>query len=177
MSLLASRYAKALFDAAAARDAVEAVAQDLAVVKQELEDPTVRAMVLDPDTPAETRHRVLLTLGQGRDELTRNLLSVLESRRRCDVLPNLQIAFRRLVMQQRGEVDGLLETAHPPDEDSLRAIQATANKLTGKQVVLTVRENPELIGGVRLRVGNTLYDGSLLSAIEDLERRLMTARI
>ena len=44
-------------------------------------------------------------------------------------------------------------------------------------VSLTVQENPELIGGVRLRVGNTLFDGSVAAALEDLEKQLMRAQI
>lgn len=177
MSRLANRYAKALFLAAEARKATDVVARDLDAVAATLREPAVRALVLDPDTPAVRRKRVLDELGSGRHELTRNLFAVLLARHRQELLPELPAAFQDLCMQHRGQVRGLLETAHPLSRGSLEALEATANALAGKTVVLSVTENPDLVGGVRLRVGNTLYDSSVATAIDELERRLMSAPI
>ena len=177
MSLLANRYARALFDAAQSSDAIDAVAGDLTTVARALADPVIRAVVLEPDTPVATRRRALEKLAENFHQLTKNLVQMLLARRRQALLTCLQPAFRRLVMEAAGEVDGLLESAAPLSEDTLRAVTSTAAALSGKTVVLTVRENPDLIGGVRLRIGNTLYDSSVATAIEELERALMSAPI
>ena len=77
----------------------------------------------------------------------------------------------------RGKVVGVVETAKLIDEAGIKVLEAHAAKLTGKNVTLEVEFNSDLIGGVRLRLGNTLYDGSVATILEDLERSLMEAPI
>ena len=85
--------------------------------------------------------------------------------------------FIKLVHDSRGEVEGTVETAKPIDDDELRKIEAAASVTFGKKVSLRVEVDPELIGGIRLRVGNTLFDGSVATALDDLERKLMEAPV
>ena len=113
----------------------------------------------------------------GAHELVLNLVDTVHRRRREVVLFEIYADYRALVMEDRGELEGVLETAHPLPELEFRDLQKLACDLTGKMVSLTVQENPELIGGVRLRVGNTLFDGSVAAALEDLEKQLMRAQI
>ncbi len=77
----------------------------------------------------------------------------------------------------RGEILGVLESAKSVDELAVREMEGRATRLAGKKVTLEVKVDEELIGGVRIRIGNTLYDGSVATAIEDLHRRLMDAPI
>ena len=77
----------------------------------------------------------------------------------------------------RGEVEGEVETPKPLDQDQLADLEKAASQTFGKRVSLSMRINPDLIGGVRVRVGNTLYDGSIETALEELERRLMEAPV
>ena len=106
-----------------------------------------------------------------------NLVGVLQHRRRLEVLPDLPTAFRDLLMQDRGEVEGTAESAHPLDDAELEALTNLASRLSGKKVVLTAAHKPELIGGVRLVVGNVLYDGSLRAALEQLEGKLQQTSV
>ena len=102
---------------------------------------------------------------------------MLLARRRYQILPDLAVPFRRLRMEERGEVDGLLETAQLLSELTARKLEKVAGKLTGKKVLMTVVEKPDLIGGVRLRIGNTMYDSSVATEIEELEKQLNRAAI
>lgn len=177
MSLLTQRYAKAIFEVAEKAGAVDAVASDLSRLSSILSDPAVGGPILSPDTKADVRQKVLdKILGDGHD-LTRNFIGVVMRRRREAVLPGLSEDFAEMQRTARGEVLGLLETAKLVDELAVRELETRASVLVGKKVTLQVKLDESLIGGVRIRIGNTLYDGSVATAIEDLHRRLMEAPI
>jgi F-type H+-transporting ATPase subunit delta len=177
MTLLAKRYAEALYAPAKGRGAIDAVGGELASLHQALQAPGARALLTSPDvTPAE-RSRLFGRLAQSSHPLVANLIGVLQHRRRIDALFDLHPAFRALAMADRGEVEGTAESAHPLDAAELQALGALAGRLSGKKVQLTTALRPELLGGVRLRIGNVLHDGSLLAALDQLERKLSQATI
>jgi F-type H+-transporting ATPase subunit delta len=177
MSLLTQRYAKAIFEVAEKAGAVDAVAGDLARLSTTLSDPALGGPILSPDTKAEARERVLQSILGDAHDLTRNLVGVVLRRRREAVLPDLASEFAAMQRAARGEVLGILESAKPVDELAVREMENRAATVAGKKVTLEVNVDEELIGGVRIRLGNTLYDGSVATAIEDLHRRLMDAPI
>ena len=177
MTLLAKRYATALHTLATEKGAVDAVASDLAVVHAVLSAPAARALLTSPDVSAAERANVLTKLGAGRSELLRNLIGVLKTRRRLDVLFDLYPAYRALVMATRGEIEGTVEAAHPLSAEELAALTALAGRLSGKKVVLSVVQRADLIGGVRLRISNVLYDGSLRAALDQLGQKLQQAAV
>ncbi len=177
MTLLAKRYATAVFALATQQNAVDAVGNDLAALHAELAVPAARALLTSPDVNDKERAAVLDKLCAGRSQLLKNLVGVLQHRRRLDVLFDLAPAFRDLVMASRGEVEGVVESAHPLSADDLTALRALAGRLSGKTVQLTATTKPGLLGGVRLRIGNLLYDGSLRASLEQLEQKLNQAAV
>ena len=177
MSLLSRRYGTALFLAASDKGAVDEVDEGLERLDTALKEPGLRALSTNPTTPAKKRLQALQSAVAGAHELVRNLVNIVHRRRREVVLAEIYADYRALVMEDRGELEGVLETSHALPELEFRDLEKLACDLTGKMVSLTVQENPELIGGVRLRVGNTLFDGSVATALEDLEKQLMRAQI
>ena len=177
MSLLAKRYAEALFALATQQGAVDAVAADLAAIHSALATPAARALVVSPDVKPEERARVLDKLTQGRNVLVRNSVGVLQHRRRLEALFELHPEFRALVMAARGEVEGVVESAHALGADEVGSLEALAGRLSGKKVKLTVVIRADVLGGVRLRVGNVLYDGSLQSQLGQLAQKLAQAAV
>lgn len=177
MTLLAKRYATALFALAKEKGVADAVASDLAALHGELHAPNAAALLTSPDVAADERKGILAKLTEGRHELVANLVGVLQHRRRLEVLADLPTAFRDLFMADRGEVEGVAESAHPLGDEELAALATLANRLSGKKVVLTASHRPDLIGGVRLIVGNVLYDGSLRAALDQLESKLQQSSV
>lgn len=177
MTLLAKRYAEAVYASAKGQGAVDAVAADLLAVQQSLASPAAQALLQSPDvTPAE-RAAILDKLVAGRHTLTKNLVGVLQHRRRLEVLFSIHDAFRTLLMAERGEVLGVAESAHALSADELAALTTLAGRLSGKKVQLSSTVRPELLGGVRLVVGNVLYDGSLRAALDQLQHKLAQAPV
>jgi F-type H+-transporting ATPase subunit delta len=177
MTLLAKRYATALFLLASQQGVVDAVDGDLQVLHETFAQRTAKAMLTSPDVSAAEREQVLQKLAEGRHQLVQNLLGVLQHRRRLEVLFDLYPAFRSLRLADRGEVEGVAESPHALAAEDVAALQELAGRLSGKKVSLTVAIRPELLGGVRLRVGNVLYDGSMAAQLTQLEQRLLQAAI
>ena len=175
MSILAKRYARALFALASEKGAVDAVTADLAKVAGAFDDPAARAVLMDPQTKRSERKSVLLRLLGDGHELSSNLIGVLSQRRREDIVPAMHEAFIGLAREARGELEGVVETAVPLDDGQTATVSEAVAKLVGQKVDVRTEVNADLIGGVRVRVGNTLYDGSVATALEELERRLMDA--
>lgn len=175
MSLLAKRYATALFALAHEAGAADTVASDLEGLHAEFAARETRAMLQSPDVGAAERGVVLEKLGHGRHQLVQNLMGVLEHRRRLEVLFDIYPAYRALLLEHKGEVEGVVESPHPVGPEQLAELTQVAARLCGKQVTLTAEERPELLGGARLRVGNVLYDGSMKAVLEQLRGRLLQA--
>lgn len=70
-------------------------------------------------------------------------------------------------------VSGLVETAAPVSSDLLARIKAEVGRMMGREVHLLVEENPELLGGIRVRVGDLVIDGSLQRQMEDFRRAML----
>jgi F-type H+-transporting ATPase subunit delta len=177
MSLLAKRYAGALFGLAAEQGVAERVAADLDALHRDCAAPGSRALLLSPDIGAAERGIVLEKLGHGRHRLVQNLIGVLQHRRRLAVLGDIAPTFHALLLEHRGELEGTAEVARPLDQAQLGQLAALASRLSGRQVTLKSALRPELLGGVRLVVGNTLYDGSLRAALDQLEQALLQATL
>jgi F-type H+-transporting ATPase subunit delta len=175
MTLLAKRYAAALFQVAQDKGVVDTVGADLQTLHAALQDPDVRAAVASPDSSPAIRRNVLEKLVAGKHELLGNLVQVVLARRREAMLPDLWPAWRALVMEARNEAEGVVETPHSLTDEDLGRLGQLATRLSGKTVTLSSRIMPDLIGGVRLRVRNELYDGSVKNALEQLQRQLLEA--
>jgi len=177
MSLLARRYATALFEVAESRQATAAVLADLDQLCALFGSPDGRALLGDPNTSRQKLHELLgRTLAHGH-ELTKNAAAVVVERRREAILPDLAAELRAMAQAKAGEAVGVVETARPLPEEEQTALREQLARRTGKRIVLEVRANPDLLGGIRVRVGNTLYDGSLLGELEALQQTLLAAPV
>jgi F-type H+-transporting ATPase subunit delta len=110
------------------------------------------AGTLDPDRARKVARR--LAEGAGRDSLA--VLS----------------AFQRLVRLERDRHTALVESATPLADDVRHEIEASLVRLHGEGLRLVFALNPALLGGVRIKVGSDVYDGSVRGRLDALEGRL-----
>ena len=177
MSLLAKRYAEALHALAKAQGATDAVAAGARAVHDSLATSAARDVLLSPDLTREQRGALLGKLTAGSHALLVNFVGVLQQRHRVEVLFDFYPALRDLIMAERGEVEGVVETPRALGEADMSTLGELAERLSGKKVSLTQRHRPEVLGGVRLRIGNVLYDGSMQASLAALEQKLLQASI
>jgi len=176
-AIIARRYATALLEAAQAAGNLEKVRADLAFVRHTLEQkPEARAFFTSPKINPGAKKRVMESLFGGRVErTTMSFLAVLIDRRREAYFDEIIQSLEHLAYLATGLTEAEIRTAVPMDEAWYqRFVQALEAKL-GRRLAATFRVDPELRGGVVVRIGDTVYDGSIKRRLEIMHARLAGA--
>ena len=175
---VASRYARALVDvvlAPASRHEPDRVREDLVSFERALADSPELANALA--SPAITRSRkraVIQRLGQslGVSGVARNFLFVLIDHRRMVDLSAIIVTFEKMVDERLGVMQVDVTSAHElrqqQQDDLIRQLQT----MTGKKIALNIQTDSDLVGGLVVRLGSTVFDGSVRGQLEALAREL-----
>jgi F-type H+-transporting ATPase subunit delta len=169
---LAGRYALALFELAEEQDALDVVAGDLEGLKSLLaESSELRRLIRSPVLTREEQARALEALADraGFSELTRRFLGLLAHQRRVFALPEMVNAFEVMLAKHRGEVGAELISAVPLSKEQVAAVREQLGKAIGQKVRLTAAVDPDLLGGLIVRVGSRMIDASLRTKLRQLE--------
>jgi F-type H+-transporting ATPase subunit delta len=171
----ARRYAEAAFELASRDHALDAWGDGLDFAATVITDPRVAAAVGNPARPYADRVALLDEMLKGRtpDGVVR-LATLLASRARTDRLPAIAAEYRKLLNRERGIVEALVTSAAPLSADETDAVRAWVARTTSKTVTLTTAVDDSLIGGLMVRVGDTLLDASVKGRLERLRTDLLT---
>ncbi|MCL6519699.1 MAG: F0F1 ATP synthase subunit delta [Armatimonadetes bacterium] len=175
LTVLAKRYAAALFEAAKASDSIDLVESDLGLVTYSLESVSQLTEVLEqPLIPIEHKKEIVRDIFSGRvQELTLNFLGLVIEKRRERILTEVEKEYVKLANDYRGIVLVQVTSALPLTSDEKSALRAKLEVFTGKQVELELHEDPTLIGGLVLRIGDTVIDGSVKGYLESLRNQML----
>lgn len=168
---LAAVYAKALLGAAEQAGQQEAVVDELESLLADVFDrlPQFEAVLATPRVSLEEKQAILGKAFSGRMSATLlNGLRVMAKHGRLDCVRAVAKTARKLLneIQQRVEVE--VRVAHPLSSEARTRIEARLVELTGKAVDLHELVLPDLVGGMVVRIGDTLYDGSVASQLDRL---------
>jgi len=167
------RYAEAAFEIAQTDGQVEEWLQQLQQAAAAVEDPVTIRRLQDPAVPFEERKQALLSaLGPAALPKVGNLLQLVLRRGRLDTLPRLASEFRRLYNRRAGITEATAVTATPLLEQDVDALRRRLEELAGGRVELFLTIDPSLLGGVQVRLGDRLIDGSVRGRLERLRDRL-----
>jgi F-type H+-transporting ATPase subunit delta len=168
------RYAEAAFELAVRDDAVDAWAADLNTAAQLVGDERVARIVDNPSRPFAQRQEILDKLLNRRIKpAARRLVALLAERGRLDLLPEIASEYDELLKRQRGIVTAIVTSAAPLTKEEHRALEERLRAMTGATVELQPRIDEGLIGGLTVRIGDQLLDGSVRGRLERLRERLM----
>lgn len=180
MALVDLRYARAL--AAVINDqkldliATQNQLDSFANVLEESAD--LREVLADPSIPEPQKLKVLDALGGrlGLSRPVRNFIAVIIHHQRLHELRDMITAYRSIAEEDSGIAEVEIITARPLDPDNRRLLEQQAARLAGEpRVQATYREDPALLGGAVVKVGSTVYDGSVRGQLEQMRQRLATA--
>lgn len=172
VSEIAERYALALFELADERKVLDAVAGDLRALKAMLADSAdlqrlIRSPVLSRADQG-TAIAALLKRSEA-NELTRNFVALAAANRRLFALPRMIDAYLGELARQRGEVTAEVTAANELTDAQAKSLTETLKKLVGAKVTVDVKIDPELLGGLIVKLGSKLFDSSLRTKLRKLE--------
>ena len=172
---VARRYARALFEAARNANAIDQVEEDLKAMDQLLAATPTLARVLRAPTIAGARKSVLVdTAFTTRvSPLTLKFLHLVVARRRESVLAVMYDEYQRLANLHRGVLPVHVTSAVALTDGERDALSASLAKQTGKRIQLEASIDADLMGGMMLRMGDTVVDGSVRTRLAQLRERLL----
>jgi F-type H+-transporting ATPase subunit delta len=175
----ASRYAEALFDLALDGEALERVEADLKTLAAAIgASADFSAMLKSPVYDADAKARAIGAIADkaGVSALTKNFLGVVAKNRRLFALDGVIAAFMQRLAEHRGEVSAEATSAAPLSGDQTKRLRGEIERVVGKAVNLTVKVDPELLGGMVVKVGSTMIDSSLKTKLNRLKSVMKEAR-
>ncbi|HEV2616341.1 MAG TPA: ATP synthase F1 subunit delta [Candidatus Acidoferrales bacterium] len=175
MSALAQRYAAALADAAFARNASENIKRGLGEFAAMYEtSPELRNVLTTPAIGPGAKKAVIGELAQkmGLDVEVKNFLFVLVDHGRTGILNEIREAFETETNARMGIVDAKVTSARELSEQEKSELSKTLERVTGKKVQTQYQLDASLIGGTTVRIGSTIYDGSVREQLNRLRTRL-----
>jgi F-type H+-transporting ATPase subunit delta len=176
MAVAHRMYARALFQAAREADRLEPVAENFAALAALLEEsPELRSFLRNPQIDPLEKADVLAQVAAGADDLVRNFLRLAAEKGRAGELAEIAGELEVLVARAQGRLAVELTTAVELSDEEARSIVETIERASGRTVEATRTVDPSLVGGVVLRIGTFLADGSVRGRLERLRRDLATA--
>ena len=172
VSGLAQRYAAALFDLADERKTLDEVASDLTQLRAMLHDsPELMRLVRSPVLSREEQARAMSALAERArlSQLTRDFLAVVARNRRLFAVPAMIEAYLATLAERRGEVTAEVTAAQPLSEAQRGALGEQLRRAVGRRVAMDIKVDPALIGGMIVKVGSRMIDGSLRSKLQRLQ--------
>jgi F-type H+-transporting ATPase subunit delta len=170
----ARRYAEAAFQLAERDGALDRWGDDLRRAAEIASDEQIARIVGSPMVPlTERQDLVERLLARRLAKPAMNLVRILVQRGNLELVPAIAAEYQRLLNRQRGIVEALVTSATPltPDED--RAIRDRVAQLTGTTVDVQTAVDPELIGGLTVRIGDRLIDASVRGRLARLREQLL----
>ncbi|MEX0852418.1 MAG: F0F1 ATP synthase subunit delta [Bauldia sp.] len=169
---VAERYANALFELALDAQSLAPVESDVDQVAALInESADLRRLVRSPVFSADEQTRAVgAVLDRAQiGGLVANLIKVAAANRRLFAVPEMVAAFKRLAARRRGEVTAEVVSAEPLGDAHVAELKQALKASLGKDVELAARVDPALIGGLIVKVGSRMIDGSLRTKLNALK--------
>lgn len=169
------QYANALADIALEQGAAGPVVKQLdSFAAAYAESAELRNVLANPAVAIESKHEVIEKIGAriGASKIVRNFLFVVADHQRTHILPEIVDTFQKVVRQRQGIAEAEISSAVELSAAQKKELSQTLARLTGKKIEPTYSLDAALLGGAIVRIGDTVYDGSVRSRLNELRARL-----
>ena len=176
---VARNYAETLFELARRNDSTQEYGDALETVAGLLEDVSrFRTFVETPRIDDEVKKSVIRkVLADRTPRHVVNFVLTTIDKRRQHLLREISQEYLLLLDDHLGREHVEVTVARPLDDTTAQMVSERLSKILGRQAIPHVRVKPEILGGLVVRTGDTIYDGSVRRRLEGLRRRLLTAGI
>ncbi len=170
---LARRHAQAIFQIALTQKTLDTWRIDLKKLAQVLADEQTQHFWDNPRVRLDNKLSVLKNLFTGVNPLVLNLAGLLMARGRLGIAGDIVVEYERLVDAHNGIEHAEVVTAVPLDEANLQRLSLELGQALGKKITVKAKVDPVLIGGMVVKIGDRVIDGSLKARLENLHRGLL----
>jgi len=173
-TILARRYAKALFSLGKEQGKNEEYSEVLGAIADLYKDESVENALVNPLYPLEARQKVMAKIAElaKADDIMTRFLQLLVEKKRAEILPDIAHEMRVMVDQEQNISHGSVVSAIKLDKGLKKKIQQTLEKVTGKKVILETTVDPSIIGGIIAKVGDLVLDGSIKTQLNGLKESI-----
>jgi F-type H+-transporting ATPase subunit delta len=172
VSGLAGRYATALFDLADQEKVLDQVASDLRVIGGMIDESAdLKRLIRSPVLSRDAQGAAMKALIERADlsAITRNFVGLVARNRRLFALPGMIAGYLQLLAERRGEIRAVVTAAQEMSPAQITAINDQLKRAVGSKVAVDIRVDPAIIGGLVVKVGSRMVDGSLRSKLHRLQ--------
>ena len=172
-STIARPYAEAVFAHASESGNLDGWAEQLALLAGLVSDPSLHRVIADPLFGREKLADLLLEIcGDKLDEQGRNLVKLLVQNNRLFVVPEMVEVYQKLKDESQQVLKVHVTSAFALQPAQEKNIADALKARFGREIVITSEKNPEMIGGVHIRAGDTVIDGSVKGRLQQLANEL-----
>jgi F-type H+-transporting ATPase subunit delta len=176
MEEIAQVYARSLFEVAKEQDKLDEVREQLGQVADALDQTRELSLFFfSPYFSTEEKKDGLDRAIQGADPILRNFLELLVEKHRMPALFRIRREFQSLWVEENKLLPVTITSAVELDEQTVRSIGDAIGRQTGRSVELTTSVDPDVLGGLVVRVGNSILDASIRNRLENLRRSVARA--
>ena len=175
---VARRYAAALFALAEKNGTVDQTGVEMKTVVDKVHDTRFFDAILHQPLLSEQRKKdaLLAAFGNTLSPVTLGFLNLLADKRRIDMLSDIEDEFARLVREKQHIEIAQAVSAVALTPAEVAALTRSLEARTGKKISLTARVDPDVIGGVLVKIGDTVFDGTVRGNLERLREQMLTRR-
>lgn len=169
------QYANALADIVLQQGAAEPARKQLADFAAAYAGSVeLRNFMASPAVSREDKHGVIekLVARLGASRIIRNFLFVIVDNQRTHLLPQIAASFEQVLRQRQGVAEAEVSSAVPLNDKQKVALLRNLEGVTGKKIQANYSIDPGLLGGAVVRIGDTIYDGSVRKQLDRLRERL-----
>ncbi|HOO55401.1 MAG TPA: F0F1 ATP synthase subunit delta [bacterium] len=176
---IATRYAQALFDLAREKDRLREVEQDfLKLIKLLEEQPELQQFLTHPVIVSSEKKKIIDSLFEGStDELFVDFIGLIIDKNREEYLPLIKEDFDEMLRKDRGQEVAYISVPYELSETLKAQIASGLAGYTGKTVEIKEEVDPSLIAGIRVRIGDRVFDGSMKTRLEMIREDLMNSKV
>ncbi len=176
-SSAATRYAQAVFSLGKERGTLDVWQNDLTELATLTGDTRVSSYLSNPSITADTKLATLeASLPSTVQPELRNLAKLLVVRNRTNLIPQIREIFEDQVRTERGITVAQVTTAEPLTAEEEALVREKLTAMTGNTIEITSTVDPDLIGGIVVRIGDQVIDGSVRNKLERMRTRLVAGR-